>query len=354
MNPTLVDQIVNAVLYEGCVLYPYRPSVKNRQRWTFGGLYPDAWCQAHPGSDASANQTECLLRGGPGTALTVTVRFLHLTERRVGRFDPPLDGWPVDQPPPYQPVESLDVEGRVCHAWQEAEERRLDLAGLSLEQLLRGPCRREVVFGGRTWREPLRQGDGRVPGVLDRCQQTVTGSVEVAAAPAAPDLPDVFRLTVRVANRTALDGAAPGRDAALLRSLVSTHVILGVREGAFVSLVDPPDSCRAAAAACKNVGTWPVLVGEPGDTDTVLSSPIILYDYPQVAPESPGDLFDGSEIDEILTLRILTLTDEEKRAAAGLDGRVRDLLARTEALARGELARLHGAWRQGAHPGGDA
>src|SRR5262249_45077554 len=135
------------------------------------------------------------------------------------------------------------------------------------------------------------------------------------------------------------------RDGALLRSLVSTHAILGVRFGEFVSLLDPPEPWREAAAACRNVGTWPVLVGEEGQKNTLLSSPIILYDYPQVAPESPGNLFDGTEIDEILTLRILTLTDEEKRAAAAVDGRVRDLLARTASLARDELLGLHGTVR---------
>ena len=87
-----------------------------------------------------------------------------------------------------------------------------------------------------------------------------------------------------------------------------------MQDGEFVSLLEPPPEFQEAAAACSNVGTWPVLAGEPGQRDTVLSSPIILYDYPQIAPESPGDLFDGTEIDEILSLRILTLTDEEKSA----------------------------------------
>ena len=131
----------------------------------------------------------------------------------------------------------------------------------------------------------------------------------------------------------------------MLRTLVSTHTILSVRGGRFVSLLDPPEDWRSLAAGCKNVGTWPILVGEPPDASTMLSSPIILYDYPEIAPESPGDLFDGCEIDEILTLRILTLTEEETRVAAGLDVRTRDMLARTEALAREQLSRLHGAMR---------
>jgi hydrogenase maturation protease len=65
-----------------------------------------------------------------------------------------------------------------------------------------------------------------------------------------------------------------------------------------------------------------VLVGKEGTADSILSSPIILYDYPKVAPESPGDLFDATEIDEILTLRILALTDEEKREMAAIDSRL--------------------------------
>ena len=96
------------------------------------------------------------------------------------------------------------------------------------------------------------------------------------------------------------DIVALNRDRALSRALVSAHTILEVRDGEFVSLIDPPEAYRDFASSCQNVGTWPVLVGQAGERDTMLSSPIILYDYPEIAPESPGDLFDGAEIDEIL------------------------------------------------------
>ena len=88
-----------------------------------------------------------------------------------------------------------------------------------------------------------------------------------------------------------------------------------------------------------------MLVGDEGDTDTILSAPIILYDYPQIAPESPGELFDGTEIDEILTLRIMTLTDDEKAAMAAVDERARAVLARTESLGKEQLLGLHGTLR---------
>jgi hydrogenase maturation protease len=146
-------------------------------------------------------------------------------------------------------------------------------------------------------------------------------------------------------NETPWDAVQTNRDDALLRALVSTHTMLGVQGGEFVSLLDPPDEWRAGAAGCCNIGAFPVLVGEPGTKDTMLSSPIILYDYPEIAPESPGDLFDATEIDEILTLRILTLTDAEKQAMAAVDPRTHHLLQRTEALARERLQGLHGAIR---------
>src|SRR5713101_3878462 len=89
MNQPLVDKIVNAVLYEGYILYPYRPSVKNRQRWTFGGLYPPSWCTAQQGSDSPTMQTECLVQGNEAATVEVKVRFLHLVDRTVGEPTPP-------------------------------------------------------------------------------------------------------------------------------------------------------------------------------------------------------------------------------------------------------------------------
>src|SRR5262249_25421686 len=159
--------------------------------------------------------------------------------------------------------------------------------------------------------EPLRGPAGEIRGVLVRRQHTIQCAVEVTATSVVPGL---YRVALVVANRTPLeDAASKSRDEVVLRTLASTHSILGVRGSEFVSLLDPPEGCREAAAACDNRGTWPVLVGAEGQADMMLSSPIILYDYPQVAPESAGDFFDATEIDEMLTLRIMTLTDDEKR-----------------------------------------
>jgi hydrogenase maturation protease len=136
--------------------------------------------------------------------------------------------------------------------------------------------------------------------------------------------------------------------------MVSTHTILSARGGEFISLLDPPESLREMAGSCRNIGTYPVLVGAEGERDTILSAPIILYDYPQIAPESAGDLFDGTEIDELLTLRILTLTDEEKREIRDGDEHARRILERTETMPVEQLLKLHGATRGLRRVGGGA
>jgi hydrogenase maturation protease len=343
MNRAVVDRIANAVLYEGYILYPYRPSVKNRQRWTFGGLYPEAYCSAQGGRESSTSQTECLVSGGPATTFEAVVRFLHLTDRRVGEYLPPLPEWPGALALPTRPVEVLRDGDRLLQSWQEAEEREVTLPEVTLGDLSARPQSQPFAFPGGSRSEPVRGAGGEVVGVLVREQRLVEGVIEWTAAEAEPGL---FRVTLRVVNRTPLAADRRlSRDEALLHALVSTHALLGVGGGEFVSLLDPQACWREAAAACRNFGTWPVLVGEEGRRDTLLSSPIILYDYPQVAPESPGDFFDGTEIDEMLTLRIMTLTDEEKRAMAGVDERAGALLARTEALARERLLGLHGTIR---------
>ncbi len=328
MNRDLVTRIADAVLYEGYILYPYRPSVKNHQRWTFGGLYPPGF------DDASALRVECLVRGGPDTAVEATVRFLHLTDRTVAERGP-------SEAAPYRAVESLRVGDRVFQPWQEAEAREVATGEQTLGALVAEPCRKALAVPGRNWVEPIPGDGGAVAGVLVRTQLALEGEVVTAAEAVADGL---YRLTLTAENRTPLEGAT--RDDALMRALVSAHVVLAARGGEFVSLTDPPDDCRDHAAACRNVGVWPVLVGEAGDRDAMLAAPIILPDHPQVAPESPGDLFDGTEIDEILTMRILTLTDEEKRLVTGIDDRARALLARSEGLSAAELGRLHGTLRE--------
>jgi hydrogenase maturation protease len=354
MNRSLVEKIADAVLYEGYILYPYRPSaVKNQQRWNFGALCPESYSLAQGGTEAWTMQTECLVEGSERAAFDIKVRFLHLLTREVGVpnedcgsrvagcDDEEIQASVSDSD--LNVVASLEVGGRVFQTWQEAVERTFSAPSLELGKLVARAERLTFSFPQSRALEPLRDEGGRLVGVIVRTQQSVEGALELSAARAREGL---FKITARILNITPLEDAkGKSRDDALMRSLVSTHTILSVRDGEFVSLLDPPEAFRDAAGGCGNVGTWPVLVGAEGERGVMLSSPIILYDYPQIAPESAGELFDGTEIDEILTLRIMTLTDEEKREMRGADERARQILERTETLPAEQLMKMHGAMR---------
>ena len=342
MNCEQASAIVAAVLYEGYILYPYRPSsVKNQQRWTFGGVFPAAFARAG-GGDPCAMQTQCLLRGDARTRVELRVGFLHLVARQIGSLAQAVDVLPAADELEFIPVASLDVEGVRYLSWEEAVERETPVPPTTIERLLQGVTVPIAVPGSRSV-EAIRDAGGDIVAVAVRTALDLQGKVSFSAIAVGPG---AFRLTVRVENITPLGAAEiASRDLAQRCSFVSTHTLLGVEEGMFVSLTDPPEDLREDARHCENQGAWPVLVGLPGEVDTMLSSPIILYDYPEIAPESAGDLFDATEIDEILILRILTMTDEEKRQMAAIDPRARVMLERTESLTPAALDRLHGTLR---------
>ena len=346
VNAALVDGIVKAVLYEGYMLYPYRPSaVKNRQRFNFGVVYPRAYSEAQGGSgtDAWTMQTECVVLGDAQTQCTVRVRFLRMVTRSIAKLRAPANDLSAANKAAIENVERLEVNGKTFQPWQEAGEEVVEVTEFNLSALCAQPMQWPFRLSSQQEQEAIRNEQGLIVGIIRREKASIAGMVELTAERLNDGL---FKLTARIANISRLTTASPAsRDEALARSLVSAHTILEARAGEFVSLVDPPDAHREFARACQNIGTWPVLVGEEGERDTMLSSPIILYDYPQIAPESPGDLFDGAEIDEILSLRIMTLTDEEKREMRESDDRARNILERTETLPEEQLMKLHGALR---------
>jgi hypothetical protein len=325
-----IRQIADAVLYEGYILWPYsRSATKNQRRWTFGGVYPSAHSEGRE-DDPCEMRTGCLVEADAGTILEVRVRFLHVVERAVMRR----------RGDTLEPVDELTVDGARHLSWDEAVEREVVVDGLSPLEL-RSPLIERIEVPAGSEREELVGDGGEPAGATVRTWRALSGVVEVSGEELSPG---VIRLAVRVHNSSPYEG--DDREQALRQTFVSTHTALRVEGGAFVSLTDPPDDLRAAAESCRNDGTWPVLVGAPGERQTLLSSPIILQDYPEIAPESPGDLFDGAEIDGLLTLSILSLTDEEKREMRDSDPRAREILERTESLSPEELMRLHGAIRE--------
>jgi hypothetical protein len=342
VNRQLVDRLVRATLYEGYILYPYSPNaIKNQIRWTFGGVYPRAYGEASGGAEPWAAQTECLLEGDDDAVVEARLRFLHVLARSIGRLPEPLAVLPDE--PEYTPVPELRVGATTHRPWEEATERELDAGRHRVADLCATPVRTEVAVPAGRSLEAVTAAGGEVVGVLVRDHEELRAELEVSAERLDGGL---SRIRVRVANLTPYDAANGERERVMRYSLVSTHVVLGVEGGRWLSLADPPAHAADAAAACVNTGMWPVLVGEPGDDDTVLASPIILEDHTQVAPESPGDLFDSREIDELLTLSILTLTDEEKEEMRAADPRTRAMLERTESMTPEQMMKLHGTIRE--------
>jgi hypothetical protein len=319
------------VLYEGYLLWPYRRSSrKNQQRWTFGGVYPREYSMARGEDDPWIMQTQCLARGDEQTTIEVNVRFLHVVERKVARkTDEGL-----------LPVDELRVGEELYLSWDEAAEREVAVGRFGLSDLLRSAQHIQIDVAAGGTQESLAEPTGEVVGALVRSWRPLRGAVEVGAEPLQDE---AYRVTVRITNTTPWGGG--DRESTLRQTFVSTHTTLEVDGGEFVSLMDPPGKLAGAAEECENLQTWPVLVGEEGERSTMLSSPIILYDYPQIAPESPGDLFDGTEIDQMLILNVLNLTDEEKVEMRASDPRGREILERCESLSPEELMRLNGAFR---------
>jgi hypothetical protein len=331
-----VRRIADAVLYEGYILYPYRASAqKNRSRWQFGVLMPPAYAAADP-YERSMTQAECVFehyfpvgRNQPDSpvgrnqpAVEVTVRFLQVQRRRALADDPAV--------PP---------------VWDEAVEHEVTAEAAS-PGLLRETRVTEFAIPGGEEHETLA--GARVA----RRREPLAGSVSVHATP-LPGPWQAARLTVQVTNQTSAAAGPMTRERALPAALVAAHMIITVSGGAFVSMTDPPEWAQPEVGACENIGCWPVLAGPPESRQVMLASPIILPDYPAVAPESPGELYDGTEIDEILTLRTLALSDEEKDAARATDPRAAALIDRVGAMDAQSTERLHGAIRS-VRPPGDA
>jgi hypothetical protein len=141
-------------------------------------------------------------------------------------------------------------------------------------------------------------------------------------------------------------GAPPtGKDDAIATSFIGTHVIAQVDDGEFVSLLEPADAAVDAVARCRQHRCFPVLAGLPGEADVMLVSPIILYDHPEIAEQSEGALYDSTEIDEILTLRVMTMTDEEKAQARATDPLAAQIIDRCDSMSPEAMMNLHGVLR---------
>ena len=295
MDP--VRAVANALLYEGYMLYPYRPSAfkNHRPGWSLGSLLPPAYVSVTPGERDSFS-AELLMRSPGDAQLVVEARFLQMASAGSNSM-----------------IERCVTGGTVIASL------------LSRPQSLSFDFRESAVVEGKH----------------------VAGRLELGAESVAEGL---VKLRLGVQNLSVPETALLSRDEALCFALIAAHVIVTISDGEFVSLLDPPDELRSAAAGCTQAGVFPVLAGLPAQRTAMLVSPIILGDYPQIAPESRGDFFDSSEIDEMLTLRVLTLSEREKQEIRMGELQAGEILARTESLMAEDVLKLHGVFRT--PPGG--
>ncbi|MDD7937614.1 hypothetical protein PHK61_04165 [Actinomycetospora lutea] len=325
---TDVTAVADAVLFEGYLLYPYRASAqKNALRWQFGVLVPPA--AAEDLAEPSRSRTELLLEPRPRAVLRVRVRFLQVQERVL-----------VDAAGRVR--DEITVDGVPHFGWEEGVVREVH-AAIPVDELARHPITLSITGPAAETRTPIVDAQGTAHGAYLRRTRAIAGHARLTAQP-VPGPYGALRLRLDVVNDTPGPPGLP-RTTALHTAMVAAHTVLGLDTGAFLSSADPPEWAAPAVAGCVNEHSWPVLAGPPGTARLVLASPIILSDHPQLAPESTTDLFDGTENDEILSLRTLALTEAEKREARATDPRAAELLDALEAMGPAMFERLHGTFR---------
>ncbi len=315
MNFAAIEKIADAVLYEGYILYPYRPSsIKNQQRWNFGTLFPRDFALAQDPPEIWHFRAEVIVQGSDSTRIDARVRFLHLVSA-----------------------------GDTVHGWDQGFARHRTIEAATLAQICDGI---EATF---PFDELAADEASTAPSGF--AARGCLGTLNLSADRLAEGL---YRLRATFANQTPVSAVAHlTRKQAQATAFTSAHLLLHVEQGALVSALDPQPEFAAAVAACTNQGVFPVLAGEEGERTRMLVSPIILYDYPRIAPESTGDFFDGTEMDEMLALRVMTLTDAEQEEMRRSDPHARAILERMETLPKEHLLKVHGAVR-GLSPVADA
>jgi hypothetical protein len=321
--------VADAVLYEGYLLYPYRAnSGKNQSRWQFGVLGPQGAADAGIGEDDTLS-AQVLVQSPGIPSLSGVVRFLQLQHRAAER----------DVGGRFEQVDQLSAGSQLWLSWDEAIECEVSIEPFRVTSLRRtldisvpAGSDVEVVENGRLvrTRRPLH------------AQLVISAEAESHGAGRAAPPGDLLRLTFEVRNTGA---PAADKDEAIATSLIGVHLLIEVTDGEFVSLLEPPDSAADAVARCAQHRCFPVLAGSPGDKNLVLVSPIILYDHPEIAEQSNGALYDSTEIDEILTLRVMTMTDEEKAQARATDPLAAKIIDRCDSMSPEAMLDLHGVLR---------
>ncbi len=279
-----LSQLVSTLLFEGYALYPYTPgATKNATPTPFGIVYPPAYAKGNP-STFDHLRIECVLEAGPDARVSATALFLQAAGER-----------------------------------HQGTERQIEITSTPLAELIDQGTGQEFRFEG----DPSLEGRARL-----RAEHSGE--------------PGLARVAMCVHNTTELskDPRQMERSEALRASLLSTHVVLEAENGRFVSPLERQGPAGEIVNGCRNVNTFPVLASERDSA--VLGASIVLPDHPRMAPESLGNLFDNTEIEEALLLHVKALSDGERHEIADQDPAVREMIEAADAAGPEEIVALHG------------
>lgn len=312
LSTSMTEDIARTLLYEGYALYPYhRSSVKNQKPVPFGVVYPQEY-HVHNSYAHAQMQTQCIVKGSGQFSISLAVRFLQLQKITIENKE-------------------LNVEGKQA-GWQTVE-RTISTGDLDVAGLVK--CRKEIPVAFDELVE--KNGEAKIDTTRVISSSAITGTITMEAL-SLENVPGAFRITIIITNTTPVKNAISAtRDDIFFLSFLSTHTILNTT-GEFISHQNP-GVWKAAIEECLNLNTWPILMEE--SNRTLLSSPIILYDYPRINPQSAGDLFDSTEIEEALLLHVAMLSEDEKKRIAQSDEKLKAMLAKVSAVTPGELVSFH-------------
>ncbi|MEP6950700.1 MAG: hypothetical protein ABI863_15550 [Ginsengibacter sp.] len=331
---SILENITRTLLYEGYALYPYhRSAIKNQKPIPFGVVFPQRYniynAHAH-----SKMQTQCIVTGSDDLTINISMRFLHLKKTELFEKVPAHEAVEDN----FIPVYNLNISDKFYQAGWQTAERKINTGDLQISQLIKNKKVIPVEFDEMYDSKYFYDKSGKAAKQINSISG-IKGSVIIEAAPAG-NMQNTFRLTVTVINTTPVENAEQvTRDEVLSQSFLSTHTVLQTRNAVFISHQNPGEKWEETISGCENINTWPILIDE--SNTTLLSSPIILYDYPRINPQSLGDLFDSTEIEEALLLHVAVLSDEEKQQIARGDEKLQAMLTRVSQVTPKEMINFH-------------
>jgi hydrogenase maturation protease len=328
---SILENLTKTLLYEGYALYPYhRSAAKNQKPIPFGVVFPKLYNDYNQYAH-SKMQTECIVTGSYDLALSITIRFLHL--KKIELFQR------VASDENYIPAYDLTIGNKFYQTGWQTIERKISTGDLLISDLIKQKKLIPFEFDKTCNTEYLPDEEKIVTAKQIDTVSEINGIVNIGAAP-VENIQNAFKVTVTITNNTAIEKAeSTTRDEALSQSFLSTHTILQSPNGEFISHQNPGINWKTIIEQCENISAWPILIDE-GNT-TLLASPIVLYDYPKINPQSPGDLFDSTEIEEALLLHVAVLSDEEKKRIAQTDEKLKAMLEKVHNVTPEDLINFH-------------